>query len=153
MFVHQPCTVEWYNDVAASAKPSYSCFTLTGGFYFLPSRREVFLFFQIHIVTFTCINGISGSGNCRLEALWYLFHSLYSQWPPRSCIFIWKGCWAFLGFSGYRVFMSSYLKVSNAKSWPALRILMIQSFKMLKNLTLSLQMMKYPINQCFHIVW
>lgn len=59
----------------------------------------------------------------------------------------------FWAFQVYRVFMSSYLKVSNAKSWPALRILMIQSFKMLKNLTLSLQMMKYPINQCFHIVW
>lgn len=59
----------------------------------------------------------------------------------------------FWAFQVYRVFMSSYMKVSNAKSWPALRILMIQSFKMLKNLTLSLQMMKYLINQCFHIVW
>lgn len=61
----------------------------------------------------------------------------------------------FRAFQVYRVreFMSSYLKVSNAKSWPALQILMIQTFKMLKKLTLSLQMMKYPINQRFHIVW
>lgn len=152
MFVHQPCTAEWYNDAAASAKPSYSCLTLTGGFYFLLSRREVFLFFQIHIVTFTCINGISGSGNCRLEALWYLFIAS----GRREAAFLYgKVTERFRAFQVYRVreFMSSYLKVSNAKSWPALRILMIQSFKMLKKLTLSLQMMKYPINQCFHIVW
>lgn len=85
---------------------------------------------------------------------WRQFDIFFIASGHREAAFLYgKVAERFWAFQVYRVFMSSYLKVSNAKSWPALRILMIQSFKMLKNLTLSLQMMKYPINQCFHIVW